>query len=108
MGYLFILFWTQKAPPLLVQIKIKRYSTVGNVYLYLNLDQQHYLAQSRVYQCAKTSKSRNLKPYFYKGTFYRIKAISFRDFLKPFWNFYKISVLKRLERLKKFGTFGTR
>ena len=62
MGYLFILFWTEKAPPLSVQIKIKRYLTVRKVSFYLNLDRHQDLALSRVYQCAKTSKSRNLKP----------------------------------------------
>ena len=87
MGYLFILFWTENAPPLSVQIKIKRYLTVGKVSFYLNLDRHQDLAQSRVYQCAKTSKSRNLKPYFCKGIFYRTKTISFKNFLQFFKEF---------------------
>ena len=70
MGSLFILIWTENAPPLSVQIKIKRDLTLGNVSFYLNLDRHQDLAQSRVYQCAKTSKSRHLKLYFGKVIFY--------------------------------------
>ena len=98
MGSLFILIWTENAPPLSVQIKIKRDLTLGNVSFYLNLDRHQYLAQSRVYQCAKTSKSRILNLILVKYNILTIKAMFFIIFcyiLKPFCqNFDKKSPQK--------------
>ena len=84
MGSLFILIWTENAPPLSVQIKIKRDLTLGNVSFYLNLDRHQYLAQSRVYQCAKTSKSRILNLILVKYNILTIKAMFFYNFLLYF------------------------